>query len=172
MHAKKHLVFSVLCVCAMMFCVTGAAARYKTVADLKATASVAAFAFTADGAQAEDSQSIEISSNGEKNIGRVSVSNVENGTVSEVNQRYSIILNSDTPMPAAVTPQLECNGKTYYAVNVSSDRKVFEFTNSDFLMKAGTETTKDFNVKLIWITSTAPSTELNISVSAVGTQVD
>lgn len=173
MRTKKIAAVAVICICAALFTVTGVMARYNISTTATTKTTVATFAFAAEAIPNQDTATVQIADSGSTAIGELSISNVENGKVSEVKQEYSITLTADEPVPAAMAPELIRNGKTYYATTVDSERKTFEFTHSDFQMEAEVAATDAYTIGLSWLP--APSIEtktLNFTIKVVATQID
>lgn len=172
MRAKKITVAVMVCVCAVLFTVTGAMARYNTSVSANASADVAAFAFSADAAPHPNTPIVQIESSGSTIIGTLSVQNTENGKVSDVKQEYKIVLTSDVSVPAAIAPELVCNGKTYYATT-DSDRKIFEFSHTDFKFSKEAAETREYTIGLSWVPATSvEEMNINFSVKIVAMQID
>lgn len=172
MRAKKITVAVMICVCAVLFTITGAMARYNTSVSANASAEVAAFAFTADATPHPNTPTVQIESSGSTIIGTLSVQNTENGKVSDVKQEYRIVLTSDVSLPAAIAPELVCNGKTYYATT-DNERKTFEFSHADFKLNKENPETYEYAIGLSWLpAASVEEMNINFSVKVVATQTD
>ena len=156
MRAKKITAAVMVCVCAVLFTITGAMARYNTSVSASSSAEVAAFAFTADATPHPNTPTVQIESSGSTIIGTLSVQNTENGKVSDVKQEYKIVLTSDVSLPAAIAPELVCNGKTYYATTDDS-RKTFEFSHADFKFDKEIQETHEYAIGLSWLPAASVS---------------
>lgn len=172
MRAKKITVAAMICVCAVLFTITGAMARYNTSVSASSSAEVAAFAFTADATPHPNTPIVQIESSGSTIIGTLSVQNTENGKVSDVKQEYKIVLTSDVSLPAAIAPELVCNGKTYYATT-DNERKTFEFSHADFKFDKEIQETHEYAIGLSWLpAASVEEMNINFSVKVVAAQTD
>lgn len=172
MRAKKITAAVMVCVCAVLFTITGAMARYNTSVSASSSAEVAAFAFTADATPHPNTPTVQIESSGSTIIGTLSVQNTENGKVSDVKQRYKIVLTSDVSLPAAIAPELVCNGKTYYATTDDS-RKTFEFSHADFKFDKEIQETHEYAIGLSWLpAASVEEMNINFSVKVIAAQTD
>lgn len=172
MRAKKFTAAVMICVCAALFTITSAMARYSTSVSASSSAKVAAFAFTADATPYPDTPIVQIENNGSTTIGTLIVQNTENGKRSDVEQEYKIILSSDVSLPAAIAPELVYNGKTYYATT-DSDRKIFEFSHTDFKFSKEAAETREYTIGLSWVPATSvEEMNINFSVKIVAMQID
>ena len=172
MRAKKITAAVMVCVCAVLFTITGAMARYNTSVSASSSAEVAAFAFTADATPHPNTPTVQIESSGSTIIGTLSVQNTENGKVSDVKQEYRIVLTSDVSLPAAIAPELVCNGKTYYATTDDS-RKTFEFSHADFKFDKEIQETHEYAIGLSWLpAASVEEMNINFSVKVIAAQTD
>lgn len=172
MRAKKITAAVMVCVCAVLFTITGAMARYNTSVSASSSAEVAAFAFTADATPHPNTPTVQIESSGSTIIGTLSVQNTENGKVSDVKQEYKIVLTSDVSLPAAIAPELVCNGKTYYATTDDS-RKTFEFSHADFMFDKEIQETHEYAIGLSWLpAASVEEMNINFSVKVIAAQTD
>ena len=172
MRAKKITAAVMVCVCAVLFTITGAMARYNTSVSASSSAEVAAFAFTADATPHPNTPTVQIESSGSTIIGTLSVQNTENGQVSDVKQEYKIVLTSDVSLPAAIAPELVCNGKTYYATTDDS-RKTFEFSHADFKFDKEIQETHEYAIGLSWLpAASVEEMNINFSVKVIAAQTD
>lgn len=172
MRAKKITAAVMVCVCAVLFTITGAMARYNTSVSASSSAEVAAFAFTADATPHPNTPTVQIESSGSTIIGTLSVQNTENGKVSDVKQEYIIVLTSDVSLPAAIAPELVCNGKTYYATTDDS-RKTFEFSHADFKFDKEIQETHEYAIGLSWLpAASVEEMNINFSVKVIAAQTD
>ena len=172
MRAKKITAAVMVCVCAVLFTITGAMARYNTSVSASSSAEVAAFAFTADATPHPNTPTVQIESSGSTIIGTLSVQNTENGKVSDVKQEYKIVLTSDVSLPAAIAPELVCNGKTYYATTDDS-RKTFEFSHADFKFDKEIQETHEYAIGLSWLPAESDEEmNINFSVKVIAAQTD
>lgn len=172
MRAKKITAAVMVCVCAVLFTITGAMARYNTSVSASSSAEVAAFAFTADATPHPNTPTVQIESSGSTIIGTLSVQNTENGKVSDVKQEYKIVLTSDVSLPAAIAPELVCNGKTYYATTDDS-RKTFEFSHADFKFDKEIQETHEYAIGLSWLpAASVEEMNINFSVKVIAAQTD
>lgn len=172
MRAKKITAAVMVCVCAVLFTITGALARYNTSVSASSSAEVAAFAFTADATPHPNTPTVQIESSGSTIIGTLSVQNTENGKVSDVKQEYKIVLTSDVSLPAAIAPELVCNGKTYYATTDDS-RKTFEFSHADFKFDKEIQETHEYAIGLSWLpAASVEEMNINFSVKVIAAQTD
>ena len=172
MRAKKITAAVMVCVCAVLFTITGAMARYNTSVSASSSAEVAAFAFTADATPHPNTPTVQIESSGSTINGTLSVQNTENGKVSDVKQEYKIVLTSDVSLPAAIAPELVCNGKTYYATTDDS-RKTFEFSHADFKFDKEIQETHEYAIGLSWLpAASVEEMNINFSVKVIAAQTD
>lgn len=172
MRAKKITAAVMVCVCAVLFTITGAMARYNTSVSASSSAEVAAFAFTADATPHPNTPTVQIESSGSTIIGTLFVQNTENGKVSDVKQEYKIVLTSDVSLPAAIAPELVCNGKTYYATTDDS-RKTFEFSHADFKFDKEIQETHEYAIGLSWLpAASVEEMNINFSVKVIAAQTD
>ena len=172
MRAKKITAAVMVCVCAVLFTITGAMARYNTSVSASSSAEVAAFAFTADATPHPNTPTVQIESSGSTIIGTLSVQNTENGKVSDVKQEYRIVLTSYVSLPAAIAPELVCNGKTYYATTDDS-RKTFEFSHADFKFDKEIQETHEYAIGLSWLpAASVEEMNINFSVKVIAAQTD
>ena len=172
MRSKKITAAVMVCVCAVLFTITGAMARYNTSVSVSSSAEVAAFAFTADATPHPNTPTVQIESSGSTIIGTLSVQNTENGKVSDVKQEYKIVLTSDVSLPAAIAPELVCNGKTYYATTDDS-RKTFEFSHADFKFDKEIQETHEYAIGLSWLpAASVEEMNINFSVKVIAAQTD
>lgn len=93
---------------------------------------IAAFAGTAN--TVNGSGDLEIDCNTDVNVAtyRFSVSNIENGTVIQVNAKYKVIVNLSEALPSGVTVKLDGADGTS-----TNGGKTYTFTNNGWIFMAG-----------------------------------
>lgn len=174
MRDKKNTVavIAMICACTVVFTITGAIARHSTSVSARSSAEVAAFTSTADATLPTGTPIVQIENSGSTVIGALSVKNTENGRVSDVKQEYEIILTSDVSVPAAIAPELVCNGKTYYAAT-DNERKTFEFSHTDFKLDKETAETHEYAIGLSWLpAASVEEMNINFSIKVIAAQID
>lgn len=179
---KNKLVTCLVCICALSLTVVGAFASYKTMATGESTAKVAVFAFSASGASVSEIPKADIVSEGEIQLGTLTVSNKETNydkvkkenvdSVCEVTQKYTITLKSENALPSAVAPELRIGDKTYYGT-ANTDRSSFEFSHPDFTLPAGEETFVGYSVYVTWLAAPAVEpVDIKFTATVLSEQVD
>ena len=159
-----------LCLC---ICVGSAFSSFKQAVEGADSAHVAAFAIDAS-VDPEAQEDIAVTQSGEHKIGSLSVTNMQNQVVGDVNEKYKVILNSVTQLPEETTLCLKtAGGKTVYQAVVNKDRTQFSFESDDFSFAYGSEEKHQYDVYIVWEGMTLPeSIDVNVKATVIGEQID
>ena len=161
-----------ICLCLLIATFYGAFALYTGNVDGNAKTSIAAFAFDAT-VNAAEKTSVATTSEGEKEIGEISVTNQDGETVGEVTTQYSICLMCSEPLPETVTLALNRDGTEYIPSEINEDRNEFIFTSDKYMFSVDTAQTNTYTVLVQWKDHALPAgTDLAITAKIIGEQVD
>lgn len=169
---SRCAVLAVLCLCLCLYEGT-AYSLFKQAVSGADSIRVAAFAIDAT-VEPENKENISVTQNGENKIGTLSVTNVQNQVISEVNEEYTVILNSSAQLPEGVTLCLRKNGEsTEYQGAANRERTKFSFESDDFSFTYGVEENHQYDVYIVWEGMTLPeSIDVDVTATVIGEQID
>ena len=172
MRGKRILVAAVVFSLAVSVTVVGAFAAFFTQVKGSSGVKTATMAFST---QVKDNGPITgtLSKADNQAIGRVTVSNTENGKLCEVNTKYTITLVADQSVPDTVETFLTRENQTYTPSKISKDRKTFEFSSEDFRFGIDAAEERTYEIQLQWPDGPiAPTQTISFKVEAIAEQID
>ena len=170
-YKAKYILFVIVCVCAVMATTVGALAALRTTVKGSDSVPVAAVGATLEVTPGKNLRIFTDVSAGAQHIGTLVVTNVQQEKISEVKLKYEIIINSDIPLSDEVDIVLKQKEKEYLISEISEDHKTISFVSDDFVMPAGKETRKEYEVYVLWPKETSCfETQVTLTAKAVVTQ--